>query len=130
MNREIIIPTDDILPTITAIPVEVSNENQPVIAQKIALIISPPNIFKKIYNYYFKQAFTCQICSKIIPKAPGSLFAFFKYSIPKESAAYSLALLNAKNFLLVISGPIAKIPLAISCESFVEIDWFLLPGPL
>ena len=67
MNREIIIPTNNILPTITAIPVEVSNENEPVRAHKIALIIATPNIFKKMYNYCFKGAFTCQICSKIIP---------------------------------------------------------------
>ena len=67
MNGEIIIPTDNILPTVTAIPVDVSNENEPVRAHKIGLIIATPNIFIKMYNYWFKQAFTCQICSKIIP---------------------------------------------------------------
>ena len=57
-----------------------------------------------------------QVFLRIIPKAPGSLFAFFKYFIPKASAAYSLALLNAKNFLLDISGPIANITFAISMD--------------
>jgi hypothetical protein len=67
MCDELTIPSEHILHTVEAIKVSVSSENEPIHADQVLMVITPPSIFTKGYNYYFKNAFTCQFCSQIIP---------------------------------------------------------------
>ena len=56
-----------ITPQVNANPIEFNSTTDVTHASKLLLTINPPVFLAKTYNYLFKKAHTCDLCSEIIP---------------------------------------------------------------